>query len=320
MEILNFSHIGKMFKHTHVFIWIGFFILAGASSCSTLFKRRGTEPQQNSATAPTSAPTGTPTVLGPPEPFGPSMPQAFGPIQSQIRPVILVFGPGLASGFAAVGVIRALHENKIPIGAIYAAEAGALVGALYALDGNINHFEFQLLKYKASIFDVKRSLIDGLLNKGPSSGGDFQNELKKSFGQRDISSTKIPLRIALHIQESNVELILDQGAITNAVRASLASPKVFTPGKFNGSDAIAAEKSGSLLVDQAKALGSGPVLAVDTEIFDASGADLVVKPNFSDLNELDFDQETEFAFRGKKAALDVMSQLRQQVGLGAVEQ
>ena len=49
-----------------------------------------------------------------------------------VRPIVLVLGPGMARGFAFAGVLRALNEAKIPIGAVIGTEMGALVSALYA--------------------------------------------------------------------------------------------------------------------------------------------------------------------------------------------
>src|SRR5262249_31363988 len=89
-------------------------------------------------------------TMGPAEGYGraddgtPGVP--YGPEPMQVRAVTLVLGPGMARGLASVGALRALVEAKIPIAAIYGAEMGSLVAALYAADSNINHFEWALLK------------------------------------------------------------------------------------------------------------------------------------------------------------------------------
>ena len=44
----------------------------------------------------------------------------------------LVFSGGGATGFAHIGVLKALEENQIPIDYITGTSAGALIGALYA--------------------------------------------------------------------------------------------------------------------------------------------------------------------------------------------
>src|SRR4030066_415344 len=55
--------------------------------------------------------------------------------------VALVLGGGAARGFAHVGVIRALEQEKIPIDLIVGTSVGSLIGALYAHE--LNSFELE---------------------------------------------------------------------------------------------------------------------------------------------------------------------------------
>ncbi len=60
-----------------------------------------------------------PETMGPPELYGPPAPppstSSMAPVPAaepvQKRPVVLIFGPGLARGYAYVGVLRALKEH-----------------------------------------------------------------------------------------------------------------------------------------------------------------------------------------------------------------
>src|SRR4030042_1219076 len=68
--------------------------------------------------------------------------------------VALVLGGGAARGFAHVGVIRALEQEKIPIDLIVGTSVGSLIGAIYASD--MNSFELEWTAFaleKDSIFD-----------------------------------------------------------------------------------------------------------------------------------------------------------------------
>lgn len=56
----------------------------------------------------------------------------FAPVISNAQRVGLVFSGGGATGFAHIGVLKALEENQIPIDYITGTSAGALIGALYA--------------------------------------------------------------------------------------------------------------------------------------------------------------------------------------------
>src|SRR5689334_11194719 len=89
--------------------------------------------------------------MGPPEAFGPPPPAQspnYGPDPVLVKPIVLVLGPGLARGFAYVGVLRALKEAKIPVGAIFSTEIGSLIATLYGMSPTLNQFEWGLQKFK----------------------------------------------------------------------------------------------------------------------------------------------------------------------------
>src|ERR1700690_2819426 len=48
--------------------------------------------------------------------------------------IALVLGGGAARGFAHVGVIRVLEQEKIPIDMVVGTSVGSLIGAIYAAD------------------------------------------------------------------------------------------------------------------------------------------------------------------------------------------
>ena len=75
----------------------------------------------------------------------------FGPQPVKVFPVALVLGPGLARGYAHAGVLRTLHDNKIPVGAVLGVEMGALIGAIFATSRTINEFEWKLFKFTAGM-------------------------------------------------------------------------------------------------------------------------------------------------------------------------
>ena len=69
--------------------------------------------------------------------------------------IALVLGGGAARGFAHVGVIRALEQEKIPIDLIVGTSVGSLIGAIYAYDMSSMELEWTaFLLEKDSLFDV----------------------------------------------------------------------------------------------------------------------------------------------------------------------
>ena len=74
--------------------------------------------------------------------------------QSFSQKVGVVFSGGGATGFAHIGVLKALEENNIPIDFITGTSAGALIGALYAaghspwqIEELVLNERFQLMSY-----------------------------------------------------------------------------------------------------------------------------------------------------------------------------
>ena len=86
------------------------------------------------------------------------------PMTESPKPKIaLVLGGGAARGFAHVGVIRALEQEKIPIDMIVGTSVGSLIGAIYASDAN--SFE---LEWTAFSLEKDRFLITGYSPRLPA--------------------------------------------------------------------------------------------------------------------------------------------------------
>ena len=74
--------------------------------------------------------------------------------QRSMPRIALVLGGGAARGFAHVGVIRVLEQEKVPIDMIVGTSVGSLIGAIYAYD--VNSFELEWSAFtlgRESIFD-----------------------------------------------------------------------------------------------------------------------------------------------------------------------
>src|SRR3989338_3861514 len=97
-----------------------------------------------------------PEVISPPVPRVDEKPQTC-----------LILGPGMAKGLAHAGVIKAFARSGIIVDCVIGVEIGALVGAYYALDGNINNVMWQLFKVKREqyldfpFFSLKEKLAQG---------------------------------------------------------------------------------------------------------------------------------------------------------------
>lgn len=272
----------------------------------------GTPPQGQGSSSETYGPGAPPPGSG-----GPTASPVYGPSPVELRPVTLVFGPGMVRGYADLGSLRTLVHRKIPIGSIYAMGMGSLIAAVYAMDPDLNHFEWTMLKFKDDLFTGGGGLIRKFFSE--DEGARLQYELERVFGSKDISDARIPLHIAIQRKGSLLPTVVSRGPIVPALRAALAVPGAFRPAIWEGHPAQAAlsASGAAYLCDDAKANGGNPVVLLDTASAheEIRSADIVIKPDLSGIKDQDYTKKTEAAFKGKRATEGAMREIRKWVGL-----
>jgi len=143
-----------------------------------------------------------------------------------MKKISLVLGSGSAKGYAHIGVLKALEENKIPIKKIIGTSMGALIGALYALHPDAKRVEEKILKYQLK--DLI-SFHDLTFNSGFIKAKKIEELLKKEIGEKTFEDCKIKLIInAVDLIEGK-EVIFTEGSLIKAIRASISIPLLFTP-------------------------------------------------------------------------------------------
>ncbi len=203
---------------------------------------------------------------------------------------------------------------------------GGLIAALYGMSSNLNQFEWGLLKLVGDDnFLPPKSFFSKSAGQ-VTDGEKLEKTLRQIFGDKDLSQAKIPIRIAIQAKATGIPIILDHGNVVRLARAALATPSLFSPGTWaTQAGDIAVVSAGSsrpYLVNEAKSLGLGPTIVIDvlSEEEDAfaeaelSSADLVIRPDVSGIDYLEFQKKTEAAFRGKNAVVNHLTAIRKLVG------
>ncbi len=199
------------------------------------------------------------------------------PVNRRRKPRIgLALGGGAARGWAHIGVIRALEERGIRPEFICGTSIGSLVGAIYA-SGELDRFEAWLLG-----LDLKMivSLLDVRLSGGVLRGERLMDFYRSHFGDHQIEDMNIPFGAVATAVHNGAEVWMRNGSATDAVRASIAVPGMFSP----------VWRDDQLLVD------GGLVNPVPVSLARAMGADLVIavdlnSDNFNRLMHEDVSQE-----------------------------
>jgi NTE family protein len=185
----------------------------------------------------------------------------------------LALGGGSARGWAHIGVIRALQDAGIEPDIICGTSIGALVGAAY-VGGELDPLEawVRSLRLQTVVGFLDFSLNGGLI-KGEKLIGFFRSH----FVDRDIRELARPFgAVATDLQRGR-EVWLREGPVTDAVRASIALPGLFTPVQLGGRWLVDGGLVNPVPVSLCRAMGADLVIAVDLNT-DRLGRHLKPKP------------------------------------------
>jgi NTE family protein len=147
-------------------------------------------------------------------------------VSSPKRTVSLVLGSGGARGLAHIGVIQWLTEQGYEIRSIAGTSMGALVGGIYATG--------KLDVYAEWVRALERMHVLRLLDPTMGRAGIFKGEriisvLRELIGDCDIQALPIAFTAVATDLDSGQETWLRSGPLFDAIRASIATPMVFTP-------------------------------------------------------------------------------------------
>lgn len=259
--------------------------------------------------------------------------------QRSLPKVALVLGGGAARGFAHVGVIRVLEQEKVPIDMIVGTSVGSLIGAIYAYD--VNSFELEWSAFtleRENVFDYDlRTVFSGM---GAAKGDKLEEFVREKVPIRNIEELKIPFAAVATDLQRGTRIVLDKGPVARAVRASCAIPGVFQPVEHQGTLLVDGGVVDNLPVTVARERGADVVIAVDIgvdiENRDISNlievitqsinimaaenvrrrkqeADVVISPAVGNVGMMDFDQKKVCMQAGIEAARKALPEIREKI-------
>ncbi|MDO9155085.1 MAG: patatin-like phospholipase family protein [Paludibacter sp.] len=140
--------------------------------------------------------------------------------------VALVLGSGGARGIAHIGVIHELINQGYEISSISGSSMGALIGGVYAA-GKLDEFESWLCSLsKMDVFN----LVDFTLStQGIIKADRVVNEIQKFIPDQNIEDLPIKYAAVTTDLINKKEVVITQGSLYDAIRASVSIPMVITP-------------------------------------------------------------------------------------------
>jgi NTE family protein len=175
------------------------------------------------------------------------------------RPKVgLALGGGGARGYAHIGVLQVLEREGVPVDLLAGTSMGGVVAACYAAGLSVARLEQEALTLRP------RSLLDvSLFRTGVLEGKRVREHLVKILGDTTFEQTRIPVRLVALDLDSCEDIALGQGALVDAVRATVSMPGVFCPAEWQGRRLVDGGVTNNVPADVARQMGAEVVIAVD---------------------------------------------------------
>lgn len=176
----------------------------------------------------------------------------------------LALSGGGARGLAHIGVIKALEREGIPIHFLAGTSMGGVVAAGYAAGMNAASLE-----QEARDFTRPRQLLRlvdaGFPNQGLLRGNRLQEYFETRLGNRTFSDLDRVLALVAVDLNSRQEIVMRDGPVHVALRATTAVPGLFAPVEVGSHRLVDGGLLNNLPVDIVRKLGAEFVIAIDVE-------------------------------------------------------
>jgi NTE family protein len=159
--------------------------------------------------------------------------------------VALVIGSGGVKCAAALGLQQALLEAGIEVDMVVGCSGGSLYAAVTALGFTLEEAKAATLKLwtrEVTAQRNRRALLQLLFPRafGFSEQWGFRKDelilerLHAAFGERTFADARIPLHLTATDFRTGEQVVLSQGPLVPAIRASIAVPFIFAPSHVDG--------------------------------------------------------------------------------------
>ncbi|HUD65650.1 MAG TPA: patatin-like phospholipase family protein [Candidatus Sulfotelmatobacter sp.] len=214
--------------------------------------------------------------------------------QSQRLRIGLALSGGGALGLAEIGVIQWMEENHIPVDRITGTSMGSIIGAMYATGmspAQIKDFAKKIdwdlaflpgptysdLSYRRKqdgrefLINAPLGLKHGLSGPNGFNAGQGVGLLldRIAYPESNVASfddLPIPFRCVATDMLSGEGVVLRKGPLSQAVRASMAIPGVFTPVEINGQVLADGGMVQNIPVETVREMGADVVVAVELRL------------------------------------------------------
>ncbi len=173
----------------------------------------------------------------------------------------LALGSGGARGSAHTGVLKVLEAEGIPISMVAGSSIGSLIGATMAVGIPQEQVEQEWLETSAA--RVFRSFLPTFPRAGLSSGNELKKYLARLLGEVRIEDLTMPYAAVACDMDTGESVVLREGPLVSAVRASTAIPGIFHPMRLGDRLLVDGGLVDPVPIQVCRDLGAEFVIAVD---------------------------------------------------------
>ena len=259
------------------------------------------------------------------------------------KKVGLALGGGAARGLAHIGVLEVLEKEGIPIDMIAGTSMGAIIGGYYASKKDIKSmrplaiaFGAQRIRYFSDLTHPWTGIIKG---------HRIEQELKKIIGgETEFHDLHIPFSCVAVDIDNGEEVIIRDGKVWEAVRASSSIPVIFTVVKWHGRNLVDGGLMNPVPTKTVRYMGADFVISVnvlpykatsdnreasifsimmkafyilDSKFIEASieDSDVVIEPDVAHIAFTDFQRAEDCIEKGVVAARKMIPEIKKKLDL-----
>ncbi|HHY47510.1 MAG TPA: patatin family protein [Firmicutes bacterium] len=258
---------------------------------------------------------------------------------ARVGRVGIALSAGSARGIAHIGVLKVLTEAGVPIDCIAGTSAGAVIGGIYAATLNLNLMERLACHIKWDI------LVDLCVPRlGLVSGEKIKEFLRLLTHDKTFAELAIPFAAVACDLEEGTEVVLREGPVAEAIRASISIPGIAVPVRLGGRLLVDGAVLNRVPVNAVRAMGADYVIACNLtgragrarvrveNIFDVITtaielmemeilkgkiveADIVISPDVGDIGPTRLDMAPELIKRGEEATREALPRILEEIGV-----